>query len=458
MLKDVLHCTRRVQVGGSSRRVDHQEINLCALRDDEVVGPHLVIPAGLRNRVMRTLASYDVPYTYEDARPVNLGKPVWSAVDEPREGQAEILGKIVTCDMGQIEAPTGDGKTWLIVQVCKMYPKAKIIIVVPGIGEAKTVRDRLLSVFSTLQVGQLGGGRRESGCRITVCVKNSLRKAELDKCQLLIYDECHTAGGDKTSQQLSFAKSCKKFGFSASPELRSDGTNLLVESLFGPIIHVTTYQQSQKRGNVVPLMVIMRSVPNGPSCSSSRSDVINRHCLWRNEVRNQLIANDMAMYAQADKQVLTAVATVEHGLELVKFDRAEYRLVYGNMNANMRIRYEKSGVIQPGEHPITTWEREQLQEQFEAGTLKRVITTCWNQGVDFGHLQVVIRADGVASGIRNIQLPGRLSRLDDGKSYGMLIDYMDQWHPALHRRAQARMRMYRKKGWTVQLPKKTGES
>jgi superfamily II DNA or RNA helicase len=235
---------------------------------------------------MRVLASFSTPYTYEDARPMQLGDPDWSAVDSTRAGQGEILAKIATCDMGQIEAPTGDGKTWIIVQVCKMYPKANIIIVVPGISEAKTVRDRLMSVFSTMQIGQLGGGRRETGRRITVCVKNSLRKADLNRCQLLFYDECHTAGGDKTSRQLAFAESCKRFGFSASPEMRSDGTNLLVESLFGPIIHVTTYQESQKRGNVVPITVIMRSVPTGPACTSSRSDVINRYCLWRNEVRN----------------------------------------------------------------------------------------------------------------------------------------------------------------------------
>ena len=404
------------------------------------------------------LASFSVPFTYEDARPVYLGEPDWSVIDPTRAGQGEILAKIATCDMGQIEAPTGDGKTWIIVQVCKMYPKANIIIVVPGISEAKTVRDRLMSVFSTMQIGQLGGGRRETGRRVTVCVKNSLRKADLDKCQLLIYDECHTAGGDMTSRQLAYAESCKKFGFSASPDMRSDGTNLLVESLFGPIIHVTTYQEAQQRGNVVPITVIMRSVPSGPACTSSRSDVINRHCLWRNENRNQLIASDMAAYAQGDKQVLTAVAVVEHGLELLRFDKSGYRFVYSTMDPDMRIRYENRGIIQPGEHPLTSWEREQMQEQFEAGTLQRVITTCWNQGVDFAHLQEVIRADGVSSSIKNVQLPGRLSRLDDGKSCGLLIDYMDQWHPTLFRRAQARVRIYRKMGWQVQLPKTIGAS
>lgn len=459
ILKPVLHCRRRIQQGGSSKRAIYKDINLYEIRSDDVVGSYLVVPAGLRNRVIRTLAAQRITYTYEDTRPVDLGDPDWSAVDEPRPGQAEILAKIATCDMGQIEAPTGDGKTWIIVQVCKMYPKARIIIVTPGIGEAKTVRDRLLSVFPVMQVGQLGGGRRERNRRITVCVKNSLGKADLERCRLLIYDECHTAGGDKISRQLAYANNCKKFGFSASPEMRTDGTNLLVESLFGPIIHVTTYQESQARGNVVPIVVTMRSVPEGPSCSSDRTDVINRHCVWRNDYRNQLIARDMQLFGAQQLQVLTAVAVVEHGLELLKHSPpgpTGYTFVYSSMDPVLRQRYENAGVIQPGEHPITSNDRRVLQEHFEAGQLRRVISTCWNQGVDFKHLQVLIRADANASSIRNVQLPGRLSRLSDGKECGQLIDYMDQWHPTLHRRALARIRDYEKRGWQVRLPKNLG--
>ena len=453
MLGPALEFTRRTQVGAKASSIDYERVALCEVRGDH---SFLAVPAGLLSRVIRTLNAYNIQYTYEDLRPVKLGPPQWPAIAEPRDGQEVILAKIATCNMGQIEAPTGEGKTWIIVQVCKMYPDAPIVIVVPGIDIAKTVRDRLLTALPSTDVGQLGGSRRERGRRVTICVKNSLLKADLDSCKILFYDECHTAAGDKTSKALTHAFSCKMFGFSASTRMRTDKADMLVEALFGPVIHVTTYQQAQRLGNIVPIKVIVRSVTNGPTIASNYTAALNRHGLWRNCYRNQRIAEDAKKHAARGEQVLISVLTVEHGLELLRFLGNEFTFVYAQMGAKLRLRYEKEGVIQPGEHPITQHERELLQEEFEAGRLRKVISTCWTQGVSFDNLQVLIRADGLGSDIRSVQLPGRLSRTADGKKHGLLLDYMDEFHPTLHRRAQKRLRIYRKKGWDVQVPKRIG--
>lgn len=415
----------------------------------------LVVPAGLYARVAQTLSAYNYPHTFKDLRPISLPEPNWAAIDEPREGQDVILAKIAVCDMGQIEAPTGDGKTWVIVQVCRMYPTARIIIVVPGIDVAKTIRDRLLGVIPKADVGQLGGGKLERGRRITVCVRNSLSKADLDHCQLLMYDECHTAAGDKTARELTCARNCKMFGFSASPEMRTDKADMLVEALFGPVIHVTEYEESQKRGNVVPIRVLMRSVVVGPGIVSSNTQVLNKLGIWCNDDRNQRIAEDAREYSKNGEQIFIAVKTVQHGLELLRH-LPDFTFVYAQMDAKMRKKYEKEGVIREGDHPITSYARERLQEEFESGKLLKVIATCWKHGVSFNHLQVLIRADGLAADTDSVQLPGRLSRLDDGKDYGLLIDYMDQFNPTLNNRAKQRMRMYRKKKWNVVIPRQLG--
>lgn len=415
---------------------------------------YLVTPAGLYSRVVRKLKSFNVPFTFEDSRPIQLEKPEWAAIDTPREGQDVILAKIATCNMGQIEAPTGDGKTWIIVQVCKMYPTTRIVIVVPGIDIAKTIRDRLMSEIPKGDIGQLGGGRKEQGRRVTICVRNSLKKADLDHCRILLYDECHTAAGEVTSKDLTHAFDCKMFGFSASTEMRTDNADMMVEALFGPVIHVTTYQQSQQRGNIVPLRVIMRSVGTGPVIQTNSSAVLNRHGIWRNKHRNKLIAEDATAHSAHGEQVLISVNTVEHGLELMRHLKDSFAFVYSTMNVKLRKRFEKEGVIKPGEHPITTQERLNMQAAFERGELRRVVSTCWNQGVDFRNLEVLIRAGGMGSDIRSVQLPGRLSRTADGKSYGLLIDYMDEFDDRLFRRAQKRLRLYRKKGWDIQVPPK----
>jgi superfamily II DNA or RNA helicase len=417
---------------------------------------YLVVPAGLYARIITTLNAYNYPYVFEDLRPVKLSEPKWADIDEPREGQEVILAKIAACHMGQIEAPTGDGKTWIIVQVCRMYPDARIVIVVPGIDVAKTIRDRLLGALPSLHVGQLGGGRHERDKRVTVCVRNSLRKADLEHCQILMYDECHTAASDKTARSLTLARGCKMFGFSASTGLRTDKADMLAEALFGPVIHVTEYAESQQLGNIVPIRVIMRPVVVGPSIASTSTQILNKHGIWCNDERNRRIAEDAREYSKNGEQILIAVTTVIHGLELLRYLKDDFTFVYAQMDANLRKAYEKLGVIEPGVHPITTNERGRLQEEFEAGRLRRVITTCWKHGVSFDHLQVLIRADGLATNIDSVQLPGRLSRLDDGKDCGTLIDYLDQFNSTLANRAKQRVRMYRRKKWDVIIPRQIG--
>ena len=441
---------RRMQRGPRPEDAYYETVRLYTIeRFKDTAIEYMRAPAGLYSRITRAMQARNIPYTFEDCAPVELGEPQWQLMDEPRPAQDVIIAKIASSMHGQIEAPTGDGKSWLIVQVCKVYPKARVIIVVPGIGEAKNLLDRLLSVFPRPLIGQLGGGRREQDRRITVCVRNSLMKTDPAKCDILMYDECHTAGSDWTSKALARYVNCKMFGFSASTGMRTDKADMMVEALFGPVIHVRTYQESQDQGNVVPINVVIRAVPAGPKITSSNSVVINRHGVWRNDIRNALIAEDARKYAADGTQVLVAVSTVEHGLELLKLLGDEFAFVYSQMELSLRKRYERAGVIKPGDHPITTHERERLQTAFTKGELRRAIATCWNQGVDFKQLGVLIRADATGADIKSVQLPGRLSRTSDGKDVGTLVDYSDDWCESLHNRSLQRIRTYKKRGWSI---------
>ena len=101
------------------------------------------------------------------------------------------------------------------------------------------------------------------------------------------------------------------------------------------------------------------------------------------------------------------------------------------------------------EPPMTPARREQMRQQFEEGTLKKVIATdVWSTGVDFAALPVLGRADGRDSRILDTQVPCRANRIHDGKEYATLIDCMDLFHGTLHRRSSTRKRAYIGKGWT----------
>jgi len=417
----------------------------------------MITHAGLVPRIVNAFISYNIPYTIEDLKPLEIEQPKFEFIGKPRPGQDEILAKIAVAERGQIVAPTGDGKSWVICQVCRMYPNTKILIVVAGRFEAKNIRDRLVGLFPLHEVGQVGGGKKQLNRRITVCIRNSLMAASAatTKPKLILYDEVHTAGGPQTGYMLGFLSAAgpKMFGFTATANMRSDSADLAVEMLFGPIIHESDYDESVEKGNVTPIRVIMKTVPQGPTLHQKTTTAKNRHGLWRNKIRNQQIAADAREHSKNGEQLLIRVTTVEHGLELLRY-LPDFVFVYSTMRKDLRDKYEKEGVIEPGVHPISKHQQEELQELFEQGKLRRAIATCWNQGVDFRQLTVLIRGDGISSDIQNMQVPGRLSRTHSDKSHGLLIDYMDDWDKTLNRRAKDRVRAYKKRGWEVHVPPK----
>lgn len=99
---------------------------------------------------------------------------------------------------------------------------------------------------------------------------------------------------------------------------------------------------------------------------------------------------------------------------------------------------------------ITTKEKEELRQKFESGELKKVIsTTTWKEGVDFEQLEYLIRADGATSEVNSTQIPGRLSRLFDGKRNGILIDFRDEFNDWARNRTARRLTTYRGHGWQI---------
>ena len=86
--------------------------------------------------------------------------------------------------------------------------------------------------------------------------------------------------------------------------------------------------------------------------------------------------------------------------------------------------------------------------QFKAGEIRLMIATMTlSEGVDFPELAVVVRGDGLASRVANEQIPGRLSRLFQGKKYGILVDFSDTFSRFTQRKASAREAVYQDQGW-----------
>lgn len=372
-----------------------------------------------------------------------------TALDERQ--QIDAIGLICDHDEGFIiKAPTGWGKTYLICQLCKILPETRIAIVVPGQTILKSVYNRLLEHIR--DVGMVGAGSNQIS-RVTLSTMESVDKLQGIEWDLLLFDECHRAAAPVTANNLAAVfPMAKCIGLSASPFGRSDGADPITEAIFGPVLYTVSYQEAVQQGSVVPIRVNVYRIDVGPNLIGVKGTNLNKLGLWRNDRRNQFIAK-IAKQVPEDEQVLITVATAEHALYLRQY-LTNFEVVFSNITGKGALRDLHQGKLAPVNGLVGTTmldeHRDHLRREFEAGRLKRVIATgVWATGVDFVKLRWLIRADGMASEIQATQTPGRLSRIDPEKDYGILVDFADNFNQSLFGRSTKRIRSYMKKGWTV---------
>lgn len=449
-IKEIRERMKRPGKIGEYKYVDNY-VYECTTIEDRL---YLSTPLGLFARVAALLEQAGLRIEHEDTTPVDLEDPDYEAVGPMlREGQPEIMAAVTSNQRGIIVGPTGLGKSYLMRCICKLYPNTPIVICVHRESIANSFWRELLEWFSPEEVGQIGGGKRMGDRRITIVLRGSLKRAGsmgvLERCRLFLYDEVHTAGGIATCKDLAQVAYARMFGFTASLK-RSDKADLAVEALFGCPITDIKYQEEVVRGNISQILVKLLPMPNGPIVDIDNSTAFNRNAIWRNKVRNKAFADEALVHYQAGRQVMLAVDTTEHAVYLYQFLKAHgFILIYRDMEPAKRKQWIKKKYIDE-HHPYTTEQLLEYQKQFETGELRGVIaTTIWDTGVDFRQLEVVARVGANSSSTTSIQLPGRLSRLYQGKNYGLLIDSTDEWLPKTERRSETRVADYRKRGWPL---------
>jgi superfamily II DNA or RNA helicase len=375
---------------------------------------------------------------------------------EFRQRQDECLQQIIDNPCGVIHAATGFGKLVLIAMVCLAFPNAKIDVVTRRATLVNKITKYLTRYVPN--VGQTGGGGKTSG-RVTVYTFKSLHHSDFDS-DLVLVDEAHEGMADEASSLLARYQNSRMFAFTASPTGRLDGTDIRLEAIFGRTIFYLPYREALKLGLVVPIRVEWSDVKLRTNPCAGLEDVRRKRAgIWRNIERNEIIAAKAKTF-NADDQVFVAVDFVEHAVHLWQQLKNEgYVLVYDKMDDIDLKRYKHDGLLPSDYKPMTPKLKEHYREEFEAGRLKKAISTVWDVGVDPVHLTALIRADAGDSDIDDTQIPGRAARIskDNPGKVGIVCDFRDQFDDTFAKRAKSRLSRYIATGWenVVSLP--TGE-
>ena len=373
-----------------------------------------------------------------------------------RHRQDEVIETMLREDRGIFVCPTGYGKSFLVRVMATILPYAKIHVVTQS---ADVIRDYYKDLLAVLpDVGLQGAGHDSNGHRVQLFCAGSLGHSDFDADYLLV-DEGHELATDRVMTWLAKYRFGKVFMFTASYKMRQDKADRELEGLCGPVRIEVSYQEGVEHGMIVPIRV--RWVPvlmQEDPCDGIDTDTARERAgIWRNRVRNKLIADEARKFGE-DEQVLIVCEKIEHAAMLKKL-LPEFTMCYAEngMSDDDRTKFVNWKCFTDDEPYMTAERRAKMKASFSEGKLRKVIaTSVWNRGVNFHQLSVLIRADGSGRAINDVQIPGRVSRLHTDKKEGLIIDFMDQFNTGYKNRAEGRRRNYRKLGWTQDLPDAKG--
>ena len=449
LLREEFHYMHRSQERepGRAPRMVERRVDLQAMQDG-----WMYFPCGLLERAMSVLSKAGYQPEYSDLRPSRLPVADPSKLTGLRPGQLEVLEAIAKADSGIVDALTGFGKGVLIEKVIEMYPRQRHAVITKSKSVCNQLYQRLKARFP--KAGVRNSDHNVEGNPM-VCTAGSVAHLELDKLDVVQLDEVHELLVPSFLEHYPQFSGCKMISYSASPDQRMDNSGLAMEAYFGNKIAKVDYQEGVDLGLVVPIEVWKVDWGCKPVdvIRSFKSDVRRmRMGYWGNLARNNAISRVVyeevpRRLADKDPQILILVDKVEHALELKKC-LPDFEVVYGQMDAETAEHFRSTKLLSG--NPVTKKEVEAIRKRFTAGEARRVIATgIWSTGVDFPQLSVIIRADGGASAIKDIQMPGRVCRISSGKDKGILVDFADSFDVWAARRSKTRFQSYKEKEWDV---------
>jgi len=416
----------------------------------------LITPAGYYSRIVKILTDMKVGHhlrRQDDLMTRPVFSPNWDLVSdfEWRHKQKETLQAMLSNERGQVWQATGTGKSWVLVPMCLLLPKANIVITTKHLQVLHEHYHRIARVIG--DVGIICSGKNICDRRVMCVSVGSLHRIDPTKVDVVLADEHHEMGTDNFLAKFAEFRRSRMYGLSANVGDRTDGSDFELEGLFGDVLTELTYEEGVSNNMIVPIEVEWISVKLLRNPVAGMTGIsVKKYGIWANSERNEMIAEVAKKYV--DEQVLITVETVEHACRLKQL-LPDYTLCYSVSagSAETVSVMRSSGVLESPEPNMTAERMFNLKRDFELGIERKVIaTTVWNRGVNFHQLQVLIRADGASSSVADTQIPGRLSRLSSGKSQGKLIDFLDEFDSGLKQKASRRMGDYKRKGWQQTLP------
>lgn len=246
--------------------------------------------------------------------------------------QEKAVEHLVKHRHGCVSFATGIGKTNVALEAVKEIG-LKTTIITPSINIADAIFDLFEYHLGKDKVGKFYDGKKQSDKLITVGVAASLSRiapktihwTNLSESQVVISDEGHFNGADTFKGIcLGLLKDAPYRWFFTATPYRSDGLDLLLQSIIGPVISEISLKEGIEKGYLAQPIVTMFNVESNSSYQSKMPNKMVTEHFYKNPTINTTAANIANQFAAKGESVLILID------ELIQYSLLQPHLKYKN--------------------------------------------------------------------------------------------------------------------------------
>lgn len=341
--------------------------------------------------------------------------------------QQNAVEAVLRAKNGILVAPCGSGKTQMGLEtIARIGGKTLWLthttdLLTQSMNRAKQCFGLPASEYGTITAGKVNVGNTLTFATVQTASNIDLSQYR-DEWDCIVVDECHKAVGSPTRMMmfyrvLSALSARYKIGLTATP-YRADGLERCMFALLGDVIHEVP--QSAVAGNTVPVKVKFVNTGYTPDVDAitDGDGTLNYAKLisdiTENKDRNAVIVGEIQRAAQ-NGGVLVLSDRLQH------LDVMEKRLC-----AVLPYRTARLGIAST---KAEKERRARILTDLNNGALNVVFATykLAKEGLDVPNLRTVVFATPQKDKTTIIQSAGRVARKADGKEFGTVIDFSDDF-------------------------------
>lgn len=412
----------------------------------ELVGNKLIVPFGVYEDLYKTFRA-EWNTVQSRIKPVERRK--YASNINLYDYQQNAVNAATRARNGILVAPCGSGKTQMGLEiVARLGVRTLWLTHTQDLLNQSMSRAKECFGIDKSEYGTITEGKVNIGNTITFATVQTMCRIDLPKYRdcwdCVIVDECHKCVGSPTNvmmfyKVLSNLSARYKYGLTATP-YRADGLERTMFALLGNVI--CTVPKEAVEDKTCPVKVSMISTGFAPDVDkvTGGDGVLNYSKLIdeviTDEDRNKFVAN-------------TIYEAAWDGAVLVLSDRLQHLDALENLVKSKIPRVARLGVAAT---KAAKERRKRLLNALNDGELNVVFATfkLAKEGLDVPNLRTIVFATPQKDKATVIQSAGRVARKADGKKFGRVIDFIDDFG-IFYGYASKRKKYYKSLNYEVEL-------